>query len=375
MANKLTISALKLQEKLSYYHTCPYILYWDTKTTTSGGKYSTYPPISISLMPWYISTLIVFIGSFVCGGNFVYLLVSPWEGGHQLINIGFSFSVGLLGYLAFGLNVVFFYYADNFAESLNGLIEFGEEIAIAANKPRKIKKSNKNDIIIGMFALQTVVFLNIMPFIIVPFEYLEGLDPTVWVLKVVLGKDFEEVLWPVFRITLLVGRLGVSLAYITEVCRTICVMCLIMILESPLFFLSLGEFRKEALDYPVLRKYWRLCRIRNVNVKSCGQMTAVSMGFCFVMMTFTHVGCIFYWERMSGPILGSFVGTTLVMDSMLHTVLPWVTKLYDMSSRLIKQWRKENAGMERRGIKRRHLGMLLNATRPIAFSIGSVRGT
>ncbi|CAL8129268.1 unnamed protein product [Orchesella dallaii] len=126
MANKLTISALKLHEKLTLYHACPYILYWDIKNKSSLGKYSSHPPNSPSLISWYLSTLIVFGGSFVSEGNFLILTLSPWNGRIPIISIGFSFLIGLLGFLALGINTVFFYHADKFAEGLNKLIEFGE---------------------------------------------------------------------------------------------------------------------------------------------------------------------------------------------------------------------------------------------------------
>ncbi|CAL8149078.1 unnamed protein product [Orchesella dallaii] len=167
-------------------------------------------------------------------------------------------------------------------------------------------------------------------------------------------------------------RLVLSIAYLTEISRTICMMCLIMILEPPLFFLCLQQFENELLDYPVLHKYMDLCRIRNINVKPCGQITGISMASAFVMTTLAHVGCLFYWDRLSAPLIGCLVGATMFLDCMVHTVLPWVTKLYDMSSRLIHKWRKQNAGMDRRAWKRKHLEMLLKGTRPIAFKVGSV---
>ncbi|CAL8129377.1 unnamed protein product [Orchesella dallaii] len=369
MANKITITALKLHEKLSSHHAPPHIIYWDSSTTTSGGKYSTYPQRSATLIPWFISNLLVFLLIFVCAAKFLDLLLSPWGAHIPIIEMGYWFSATLLGVFVFGINTVFFNHADEYAESLNGLIQFGKEIAI--NIP-KSKRKNHIDKCIGMLALWTAVTLNIIPFLVLIYQWLEGYDLSLWILKLVFGNNFEESLWLPFRVVLYIGRVAINLVWLTELYRTICVMCLIMILEPPIFFLCLEEFDKESLDYPVLKKYWKLCRIRNVNVKPCGQITGVSMGFCFVLTTITHVACILYWDRLSGLMLGYFIGVTVVMDSMLYTALPWVTKLYDMSNTLIEKWRKENAGWSRQGTKRRHFGMLLKATKPIAFKAGNV---
>ncbi|CAL8149084.1 unnamed protein product [Orchesella dallaii] len=368
MANKLTISALRLHDKISSYYAPPHIIHWDRKST-AGGKYCAHPQKSIILLPWYLSNAIVFGGIFVCEGNFLTLLLTPYKGGVPIVPIVFSFSVGFLGLFAFGVNMVFFYNADEYIESLNCLIRYGNEIANTIPKTKRINRSNK---LTGMLALWMVIFANIFPFLVVPLQWLEGFDPTKWILKIILGDNFEEVLWPAFRIMLLVIRLGLSIAYLTEIYRTICIMCLIMILEPPLFSLCLQEFNRETLDYPVLAKYLKLCRIRNINVNSCGQITGISMASCFVMTTYVHVACLFYWDKLSGPILGCLVGGTISMDCVLYTVLPWVTKLYDMSSGLISKWRKQNAGMKWRRLKKRHLGMLLKGTRSISFKVGNI---
>ncbi|CAL8149072.1 unnamed protein product [Orchesella dallaii] len=73
-----------------------------------------------------------------------------------------------------------------------------------------------------------------------------------------------------------------------------------------------------------------------------------------------------------GPMLGCVVGATIVIDCILNTVLPWIAKLYDMSNKLLKKWRKENAERTGRRWKRQHLEMLLKATKPIGFRVGNV---
>ncbi|CAL8129269.1 unnamed protein product [Orchesella dallaii] len=369
MANKLTISALKLHTKISSYHSPPYIIYWNIKSTTSDGKYCVHPRNSLTLLPWYLSNIIVFGGIFVAWGNFVTLFLTHNNNQIPIISIFFSFSVGMLGLFAFGVNIVFFYSADEYTESLNRLIRYGNQIAKTIPKTNR---RNASDKVVGMFALWGVLLGSTLPFVLVPFQWVAGYDPTLWVFNFVLGNNFEEILPPVFRIMVYAIRLVLSIAYLVEISRTLCMMCLIMILEPPLFFLCLQKFEREPLDYPVLQNYCELCRIRNISINPCGQSTGISMASTFLMMTLAHVAYLFYWDRLSTPLIGCLVGATICMDSMVHMVLPWVTKLYDMSSNLIYKWRKQNAGMERIGWKRKHLGMLLKGMRPIAFKVGNV---
>ncbi|CAL8129274.1 unnamed protein product [Orchesella dallaii] len=371
MANPLVIYALKLHEKICSYHAPSHILYWKVSSTTLGGEYASYPQKSQCLIPWYLSNIIVFGGIFVTEGNFLTLFLSHRETDIPVVYTGFSFAVGIFGVFTLGVNTVFFSYAEEYAQSLNALLRYGKEVQLSYTK-RKTKRRNMSDNLVGMFALWLVIFCNIVPFLLVPAEWLAGYDPTLWIFQMILGRNFEEALWPGFRLILLVIRLSLSLAYLSEIYRAFCVICMIMLLEPPIYLLCLENFDKESLDYPAVRKYWNLCRIRNVTLKCCGQMTGILLGLGFVVLIVTHVACLLYWDRFNGPMLGCVVGATIVLDCLLNTVFPWVAKLYDVSNGLVKKWRKENAERTGRRWQRQHLEMLLKATKSIGYRVGNV---
>jgi len=352
---QLIIKALRLQERLSTLLLAPNILYWGTDPLTGKEHWKYRPSISNSFI---FSHLVVALFCLCC----IYNLFSSHRSSIPFEHLVFFYLSIVLGYSCIGISIVNTKFRYDYSEAFNHLHEYGHFVLKkSAKQLQPLKKQtfihHLESNLPGMIALSTALFCGGATLIGSPMCMYLKLDPVYWL--------------PFYSPAILPFRIILVVIFIRESFNTLAMACLLVSFETPIYFHCLNFCNLQKTMRNWLNAYTLLRRIRYINVKACGDFTAVLLGCVYFVLVCTHAISIFGGKLLPNILHWFCIAGTIMLDIALHTYLPNCTKIYDWSDGMIQKWRR-GLGNGRNEGDRKELRRMLKAMRPIAFRCGSV---
>lgn len=227
------------------------------------------------------------------------------------------------------------------------------------------------DDVLGLFAIGFVLIAHFSALIlpIAIFSLQPGLDPIHTIAMNFLGHGYlaqlaqpTETVWWLLRVLIWMVLLSGPL-------RSICVLALTVILETPIFYECLQHCHGQTLSFRVLSRYDKFFRIRCFNVKGCAAALSACVAVAFPIQVHQRIMCFFGYKVLNPALYGLVVASTLIGDLLTYVLLTYGANLFEEASSLIENWRRE-LHLIRKPSVRRHIRRLLNHFRPVCFRCG-----
>ncbi|CAL8129257.1 unnamed protein product [Orchesella dallaii] len=286
----------------------------------------------------------------------------------------------VIGMIVIGINIVYLTSSDDFCAALNSLGAFSEFIE-SENFGGSAKKRHQHlrdqlsmakikSQLPGLVAIATVIHSSVSPLFLTLAATFFNLDPFYWLVLQV--ETYFELGFPAETWDIVFGvRAVVCYAALTEIHRTMAVITLILVYETPIFFKCLSYCNSLPLNWRTLQAYNTLRKARYMNIQSCGKICGVTLGGCYFLLVVGNA-MIFFGYRMLPPVIYVImIICTILFDLIIHMYLPQVTKIYDDSMHMIKGWGSMTSHIDSHAEKK-WIRVMLKAMKPIYFSCGSV---
>ncbi|CAL8129258.1 unnamed protein product [Orchesella dallaii] len=323
---QLLLKAFRLHERLTTFYNSPHILYWgfNPKTQVECWQRRSQIPKSFLASIFVVALITIFF----------------------------------FGSMSIGINVILIISGNQFSEALNKLHQYSN---YCVSRTRTVENKNgfQNNFkskLPGTIATLSVAVTGLTTILLFPVAIYLKIDPIIWL------PGYSHLVLPL--------RLVLSFVYIRESLRTAALCCLIISFDAPLFFHCLEYCDSFPIGNGGINAYQVLRRIRCINVKSCSDFTGVLLCCIHLLLVSGHVVVICGYDMLPFPILVLFIVCLVMIDIVLHTYLPWVSRIYDWSSGIIEKWRRLLGNTDKKG--RRILRRKIAALRPIAFRCGSI---